>query len=159
MQPDPLELFEASPPFTRTSCRQTPASRNASTIIRIHPLTRQKESSVEIVADESQYRIVLPLTGIDPRSVYVFATPRSLLIEFRFRKMVSHPTIHGFVTENIKQRISREFSLPGEIEQGTTTVAVCGDSLYIAARKSQEEEQRPWSQLVHFDTRASLGCV
>jgi HSP20 family molecular chaperone IbpA len=114
---------------------------------------------IEIAEQTSQYIIVVPLTGIDPRSVYVFATPRSLLVEVRVKRVVSHQIINGFVTESIKERISREFSLPVEIEQGATNVKVRGDSLQITAGKSQEEQQKPWSQLIHFDTRASLGCV
>lgn len=158
---DSTELFEAPAPITRTACRRTLFSRpKASVSIRTRPLAQQEESRViEIAEGMSQYSIVVPLAGIDPRSVYVFATPRSLLIEFRAKRVVSHKMINGFVTESIKQRISREFSLPVEIEQDTTIVKVCGDSLQITAGKSQEEQQKPWSQFIHFDTRASLGCI
>ena len=161
VQPDSTELFEAPAPSTRTAYRRTLRSwPNASVVVRTRPLARQEESgAIEVAEDTLQYIIVVPLAGIDPRSVYVFAMPRSLLIEFRAKRVVSHKMINGFMTESIKQRISREFSLPVEIEQGRTIVKVCGDSLQITARKSQEEQQKPWSQLIHFDTRTSLGCI
>ena len=156
----PVQLFEASTPKALSACRRTPVSRKVAAIIRIGPLAKQEETvAISIAEDTSEYKIVAPLTGIDPRSVYVFATPRSVLIEFRFKRVVSHPMIDGSATETIKERISREFSLPCEIERGTTTVAICGESLQITARKSTQEQQKPWSQFIHFDTRASLGCV
>ena len=157
---DSTELFEAPTPITRIACRRALLSRpKASVFIRTRLLAQQESGAIEIAEDTSQYNIAVPLAGIAPRSVYVFATPRSLLIEFRAKRVVSHKMINGFVTESIKQRISREFSLPVEIEQGTTIVKVCGDSLQITAGKSQEEQQGPWSQFIHFDTRASLGCI
>jgi hypothetical protein len=52
-----------------------------------------------------KYKIIVPLPGIDPRKIYVFATARSLLIEIRFKGIIHDLTR---VTESIDRRISRE---------------------------------------------------
>lgn len=112
---------------------------------------------IEIAEGRSDYEVIVPLSGIDPRKIYVFAKPQSLLIEVRFKSIVHHET--SGITERVQRRISREFLLPAELEAHTTTVRVCGDSLRIRARKSEEDEQASWSEMIHFDTRGSLGCV
>jgi HSP20 family molecular chaperone IbpA len=108
---------------------------------------------IEIAERPSEYEVVLPLIGIDPRNIYVFATPRALLIEIRFKSTVCHALVNAAVTETIDRRIAREFSLPIEIEQGATAVQIQGQILHITARKSPYSEQGSWSELVHFDIR------
>jgi HSP20 family molecular chaperone IbpA len=151
------ESFDGPVPKRRaTSCR-TSIRPNASVIPP--PLTWQDESlPIEIAEGQSEYKVIVPLSGIDPRKIYVFAMPRSLLIEIRFKSSIRHQMINALVTESIDRRISREFTLPIEIAHGATTVQVCGESLHITARKSEHDQQTSWSQLIHFDSRASLGC-
>jgi len=131
---------------------------NVSVIPR--PLVWQHEPPpIEIAEGQSEYKVIVPLSGIDPGKIHVVATPRSLLIEIRLKSSVRHQMTNAVVTESIDRRISREFSLPIEIERGTTTVQVRGEFLQITARKSPHDQQASWSQLIHFDTRASLGCL
>ena len=154
------ESFERPFPKKRAASSRTPIStRSNSSVIR-RPLAWQAEPlPVEIVEGRFKYEVIVPLSGIDPGKIFVFATPRTLLIESRVRSSVPHQMANTVVKESIDQRISREFSLPNDIEQGGTTVEVCGESLHIAARKSDRPQQTSWSQLIHFDTRASLGSV
>lgn len=133
--------------------------RPKGSVIIGRPIVWQEECPwIEIVEVESEYQVIVPLSGIDARNVYVFATARSLLFEIRFKSIIHHQTIKSRVTEKIDQRIVREFSLPVEIERGATTIQVCDASLLITARKSQHGKQTAWSQFVDFDARAFLGC-
>lgn len=108
---------------------------------------------IEIAERPSEYEVALPLKGIDPRNIYVFARPRALLIEIRFKSTVCHGMVNSHVTETIDRRVSREYSLPIEIEQGATKVQIQGQVLYITARKSKYDVQGSWSELVPFDTQ------
>jgi hypothetical protein len=56
--------------------------------------------------------------------------------------------------ESINGQIVREFTLPAEIAQGTTTVRLYEETLQITARKSQQDQRTSWSQLVDFDARS-----
>jgi HSP20 family molecular chaperone IbpA len=152
------ESFEGPVPKRRPASGPTAASVRPSAFV-IHRLVTWRDKSVPIAENQSQYRIIVPLLGIDPRKIHVFVMAHSLLIEIRFKTSVHHQMTNGVVMESINRRILREFNLPIEIEEGTTTVQVCGASLHITARKSGSDRQASWSQLIHFDTRASLGCV
>jgi HSP20 family molecular chaperone IbpA len=154
----------APEPFRGAPSQQTVASRpssickkpNASAITRL--CNEEKEpASIEIIEKEFEYQFSMPLSGIDPRRVYVFVTPHALLIEIRFKNMVLHQAITGAVIESINGQIVREFSLPAEIEQGATTVRLYEGTLQITARKSQQAQRTSWSQLVDFDAKPSLG--
>lgn len=134
-----------------------PRFRQSDPLVRPSPLSirrphiPQDESlPIEITEGQSEYRIMVPLAGIDPRKIYVFATPRSLLIEIRFKSTVCHELAHSLVTETVDKRISRELALPVEIEQGATTARVSDDALHITARKSEREQEISWSQLIDF---------
>jgi HSP20 family molecular chaperone IbpA len=59
----------------------------------------------------------MPLSGIDPRKVFVFAMPRSIVIEVRFRRLTNHKMPMAAVLESIDERVVREFSLPVEMNQ------------------------------------------
>lgn len=154
------ESFERLIPKRQATSRRPPAPvwPNASAIPR--PLPWPDESlPIEIVEGPLGYKLIAPLCGIDPHKIYVFAMPRLLLVEIRYKTSICHELATALVTERIDRRISREFDLPNEIEQGATTVQVCGESLEITVRKTQQDKQASWSQLIHFDTRSSLGCV
>jgi HSP20 family molecular chaperone IbpA len=154
------ESFEGPVPKRRPASGPTAASVRPSAFVIHRSVTwRDKSVPIEIAENQSQYRIIVPLLGIDPRKIHVFVMAHSLLIEIRFKTSVHHQMANGVVMESINRRILREFNLPIEIEEGTTTVQVCGASLHITARKSGSDRQASWSQLIHFDTRASLGCV
>jgi HSP20 family molecular chaperone IbpA len=114
--------------------------------------------AIEIAEGASEYRLRVPLASLDPRKLYVFATPHALLIEIRFKSTLCHSTTNAPVRETIEHRIAREFTLPIEIEHGTTTVRVCGQFLDITAPKSQQAQQTSWSELVHFDARPPSDC-
>jgi HSP20 family molecular chaperone IbpA len=113
------------------------------------PSCRQERLPVEIAENKLAYGLIVPLSGIDPRKIYVLAGPRSLLVEFRMKDNVRHAS--GGVAEKTECRISREFTVPDGIEAHSTTVRVCGDSLQITARKAREAQQGHWSELVRFD--------
>lgn len=124
------------------------------------PLGREEELlPVDVWCEGPEYKLVVPLSGIDPRNVYVFATPHSVLIEIRFKNSLSHESEQGPVIETVERRISRELSLPIGIEERATSVHVCGDCLQITARQAGPEHPASWSELIHFDTRKSLGSV
>jgi HSP20 family molecular chaperone IbpA len=152
------DSFESGCGKTRPRFRRPPRD---SEHFRDSPAHIQQDESlpIEVAEDESEYKIIVSLSGIDPRKIYVFATPRSLLIEIRFKSTIYHDLPRALVTESIDRRISREFSLPIEIVQGATRVQISGDSLHITARKSEREQETSWSQLIHVDTLASLDLA
>jgi HSP20 family molecular chaperone IbpA len=152
-QPAP-ESFERFVRKSRTRYRKTAPARPAG--LQIGPPDIQQDESlpISIAENQSEYSIVVPLAGIDPRKIHVLATPRSLVIEIHSKSTVWHALTRAPVTESIDRRISRELTLPIEIEQGATTVRVTHDSLHITARKSEHNQETSWSQLIHFDTRA-----
>src|SRR6185437_961261 len=148
------ELFEGPVFAKRSVLGRSPLSIRPirTVLIRPSPLACHEEPiPIEIAESKLDYEVIVPLSGIDPRKIYVLAKPRSLLIEARSKSIVRHAT--SDVTERIERRLSREFVLPADIEAHSTTVRVCGDSLRIRARKSENDEQIPWSELIHFDTR------
>jgi HSP20 family molecular chaperone IbpA len=152
-----LESFEMLAPKRESRVREIDNSvRPNPLVIRLPQIPRGESLPIEIAEDELEYRITVPVEGIDPRKIYVFAAPRWLLIEIRFKSSVCHELARALVTESIDRRISRKFALPVEIEKGATTVRVSNGSLYITALKSQCEQETFWSQLIHFDMRASL---
>jgi HSP20 family molecular chaperone IbpA len=134
-------------------CQTGATVRSSRLTIRRPHVAQDKVLGIEVVEDQSEYRILVHLAGIDPRKVYVIATPRSLLIEVRFKTSVCHELANSLVRESIDRRSSRELILPIAIAQGGTRVQVRPDSLLITARKSErEQETPPWSQLLHFET-------
>lgn len=139
------------------ACRKAAAGRPISTEVPRTPAWEDESASIEVTEDETEYNVLVPLSGIDPRKIYVFATPQSLLIEIRSKSTVRHELGRAPAMESIDKRISREFTLPIAIEQGATIVEIRGGSLLIRARKSDVEQPSLWSQLIHFDTRAGLG--
>jgi HSP20 family molecular chaperone IbpA len=151
----------APEPFRGAPSQHTIASRpssicrkpSASAITRLCN-EEEEPASIEIIEKEFEYQLSMPLSGIDPRRVYVFVTPHSLLIEIRFKNRALHQAITGAVIESINGQIVREFTLPAEIAQGTTTVRLYEETLQITARKSQQDQRTSWSQLVDFDARS-----
>jgi HSP20 family molecular chaperone IbpA len=120
---------------------------------------QRAHAPIEFEETHSEYHIIVPLSGIEARNVYVFAMPHSVLIEIRFKDITLHKGIETSVTEETNQRIERELILPAEIEQGKTKIRMHAGSLCITARKAQEGQGTGWSQLVHFDTRALRAAV
>jgi HSP20 family molecular chaperone IbpA len=121
----------------------------------------QSESPpIEVAETQLEYKFIVPLSGIDPRKIYVFAMPRSILIEIHFKSMMHHKTATAGVMETIDQRIVREFNLPAEIEQGAATIRIYGESLLIAARKARRIQSTSWSQLLPVEARGAVmaGC-
>lgn len=123
------------------------------------PVRQTAFAPIEFIELSSEYHIIVPLLGIDARNVYVFAMPYSILIETRLRRVKHHKTIETIVTERTNQRIETELNLPAEIEQGTTTIHVCADSLLITTRKAHQSKGTSWSQLIHFDTKVASPAV
>lgn len=145
------ELFEGS-----VQKRQLPRCAATSVgptghAIPSFPACQHECLPIEIVESESEYKIVMPLSGIDRRKTYLFATSHSLLIEIRFKTSIRHQVNKSMVAESIDRRISREFTFPTEIEHGSTTVQICGESIQITARKSRHNQDASWSQLIEFD--------
>jgi HSP20 family molecular chaperone IbpA len=113
--------------------------------------------AIQIVESETEYGIVVPLSGIDARNVYIFAAPHSVMIEVRLKRSVRHGLMDDTVTETIDQRIERAFGLPAEIERGGTTVRISGESLFITARKAVQSRNTLWSQLIQFDAKLAAA--
>lgn len=148
------ESFEGPVPKRQAGSHRVPIS------VAVRPVFRQCESPpIEITESQSEYKMIVQLSGIDPRHIYIFAMPQSILIEIRFKSLVRHETKKAAVMESIDQRIAREFSLPVEIEQGATTIRTCGESLVVTAQKAKERQETSWSQLIQFDTRVSACCA
>ena len=148
------ESFEGLVPKRQAGSHRVPIS------VAPRPAGRQGESpEIKVAESQSEYKIIVQLSGIDPRHIYVFAMPQSILIEIRFKSLVRHETLKPAVMESIDQRIAREFSLPVEIEQGATTIRTCGESLVVTARKAKERQETSWSQLIQFDMRVSACCA
>jgi len=153
-------LFNESIPKKQAASCQLALSLRSKGLVLLPPIVWNDEPlPIEVAEAESEYSIILPLSGIDPRNIYVFAKPRSLLIEIRWKSSTHHPVSNAHITENVERRISRELNLPTEIEERATTVRISGDFLQVTARKSRHDQQTSWSELIRFDTRASLGCI
>jgi HSP20 family molecular chaperone IbpA len=99
----------------------------------------------------------VPLCGADLRQVYVLAGPHSIVVEIRTRKAIDHA--HAVITEVQDERITREFRLNAEIKEGATALRRIGDELEITCMKADGPEDRIWSELVRFNTRASVGSI
>ena len=116
-------------------------------------------SPINITQTAEALHITLPVNGLDLGGVYVIAAPRNIVIEMRSKNTVSH--LNG-ITEVQDKRIVRELTLNAEIQQGSTHVRRTGDDMEITCLKLQSEpsnDARGWSEIVRFDTRASLGCI
>ena len=108
-------------------------------------------SPAKIEEDGFSYKVSMVLRGISLREIYVIANPRSVLVEFR-RKRVYCRSNGSTVTEYLDQRVSREFQFPGEILRGQTTVLIRHGVLEIIAKKSslinRFNQKVQWSELV-----------
>jgi len=131
-----------------------------SELVKCKRLSLEKDVlPIQVTEDRDEYRILVPMGGIDLRHVYVLATHRSLLIEIRVRKTLQHQGDDPLDAEVEDRRVSRELKLRHPIERRRTVVDTVGDSLRITSLKASEAEENDWSDLVHFDTRTSLGSV
>ena len=140
-------------------CQTSACTRQDPSAIRAPFVWADEVLPADISCERSEYRIVVPLSGIDPRNIYVFANPRSLVVEIRLKSEIHHESGKGPVAETSERRISREFALPTEIEERATIVRVCGECLQIIAREALGEHSTSWSELIQFDTRRSVGSV
>jgi HSP20 family molecular chaperone IbpA len=98
------------------------------------------------------------MTGIDLRQVFVVATPHTLLIEVRDRESVNYEGNGPVFSEIRDRRVSRELRLRHPIEKNVR-LHRNANQLLITCRKTATGEEQSWSELLRFDTRASLGCV
>jgi HSP20 family molecular chaperone IbpA len=131
-----------------------------SEVVKCKPLILETGvPSIQVTEDRDTYRILVPMSGIDLRHVYVLAAPQSLLIEIRVRKTVQHEQDDPVDAEVEDRRVSRELKLRHPIERRRTVVDTVGDLLRITSVKASAAEENMWSDLVHFDTRASLGSL
>jgi HSP20 family molecular chaperone IbpA len=106
------------------------------------------DASAAKVKDEALfYKLRMTLRGIDRREIYVIASPRSVVVEVRRKRVFRSPT-ESAVTECLDQRMSREFHFPDEIIKGETTVVVQGGILEIIVMKSSFDQKSQWSELV-----------
>jgi HSP20 family molecular chaperone IbpA len=125
--------------------RAAPMPRNAG--------WQNNSPSIQVTETPFEYKIVMPLSGIDPRKVFVFAMPRSIVIEVRFRRLTNHKMPMAAVLESIDERVVREFSLPVEIEPNATTCHISGESLVMNAPKAGQSQNTGRSRLIPLDTR------
>jgi len=136
------------------------SSLETSTLIGSQPLVFvTRLPPVKPVENGGEYKILVPTNGIDLRHFYVMATPDSLLIEVRIRNSFKHDGAEPVFSEVQTQRISRELRFRHPIQERGTIVQVRGGALQITCRKAATCEQKPWSEILHFDSRASLGSV
>lgn len=112
---------------------------------------------VRLTETEHELRIKLPLGGLDLRHVYVFASPRCIVVESRSKTSIAHAAVCA--TEVQDERIIRELKLHINIKEGSTRVRILGDELEITCTKAQAADDCHWSESLRLDTRASLGCV
>lgn len=149
----PAETREQSIPKKRPVSSGGASNIQSKTSLAVHTQSivwEDKTLELELIERPSSYALSLPLLGIDPRQVYIQATSNSLLIEFRVKRTMSHNLLEAGFTESIDKRMSVEFTLPREIEQGATAVGVYGGLLEITARKAPRTKQDSWSELVPF---------
>jgi HSP20 family molecular chaperone IbpA len=149
------------------SCRATPkaefpariyTSGNDGGSFDCEPIaTRDLLPPATITETEDTLRILIPLYGVDLRHVYVIATARSIIVEIRMKNRIDHEGVA--MTEVQEQRMIRELKFLTNIEERTTGVRVVRGELEITCTKADSGDDRGWSDLMHFDTRASLGCI
>ena len=120
-------------------------------------ISPQSLAPITITETASQFKILLPLDGIDARKLYIFATQQSILIEVRINRTVRHQRANCQEVQH--QRLTREIRLHKPIEEGATTVSWIGNNLEITCVKATDLADRAWSEFVHLDTRASLGGI
>jgi HSP20 family molecular chaperone IbpA len=109
-----------------------------------------------ITETESQFRILLPLDGIDAQYVSMFATPQAVLVEVRIKNAITHCSAN--CQEIQQERFTRKIKLHNPIKKGATTVRLLGNNLEINCTKATDSGKKGWSELLHLDTRSSLGC-
>ena len=109
------------------------------------------------VADSIRtFRVVVPLDGIDARQVFVFATPFSIVVEIRIKRVLEHP---GPINSEIQRyRITRELRCREGIAKGSTAVRLLGSNLEITGIKASSPDDEDWSEFIQVDTRCSLGA-
>ena len=136
------------------------SSLGTSKLIGSQPLVLLKQlPPVKPNGDGGEYRVLVPTRGIDLRHIYVVATPDSLLIEVRIQNSIKHDEADPVFAEVERHRISRELRFRHPIKERGTIVQVRGGALQITCRKATTSEQKSWSEILHFDSRASLGSV
>lgn len=129
-------------------------------LIPTKPLVLEAQfPAIEPSESNLEYTIMVPTNGIDLRRIYVLAKPDSLFIEVRIRSSLKHQDGDAIVTEIEDQRVSRELRFRQPIEERGTSIEVRGRALQITCRKAMTAEEKSWSELLQFDTRASLGSV
>ncbi|MBV9035367.1 MAG: hypothetical protein JO182_12840 [Acidobacteriaceae bacterium] len=101
--------------------------------------------------------IMVPVAGVDLRQIFILATPDTLLIEFRDRETLKQEGYSPVFSETRDRRVSRELRLRHPIEKGIC-LQIYGSEMRITCRKARTQEE-PWSELLYYNTRASLGCV
>jgi HSP20 family molecular chaperone IbpA len=156
-----IEATQAGRCTTSNLDRRWPdSSLETAKLIGSHPLVFLTQlPPVEPVENGGEYKILVPTNGIDLRHFYVVATPDSLLIEVRIRNSFKHDEPDPVLAEIHNQRISRELRFRHPIEERGTIVQVRGGELQITCRKAATSDDKSWSEILHFDTRASLGSV
>lgn len=156
-----IEATEAGGSTTSSLDRRSrDSSLESSKLIGSQPLVFLTQlPPVEPVENGGEYEILVPTNGIDLRHFYVVATPDALLIEVRIRSSFKHDEADPVFAEIQNQRISRELRFRHPIEERGTMVQVRGGELQITCRKAAISDDKSWSEILHFDTRASLGSV
>lgn len=115
-------------------------------------IDRSECPPIDVKEGQSSFEVILPVEHINPRNIYIFARPHSLLIEIRSKLNIRHPLSSTFAEESIHKQILREISFPVEIDNGATSIQLCGMALRISLKKLQLGEQASCSKLVPFDT-------
>jgi len=121
--------------------------------VECEPLLLHRISPAHEIKDSPcEYKIVVPLPGIERRNVYVFAAPYTISLEIRMKATVEHSSEETRVAERTDQRICREFRFGTQIQARSTKIQFDGDCIQITATKSNLEQQETWSEFVQFTT-------
>jgi hypothetical protein len=89
------------------------------------------------------------------RQVYIFATPRSIVLGLPTKCILKHSG--PIETETQRYRITRELSFRNSIAKGSTAARLSGGSLEIISIKTASMDDDAWSEFIEIDTRSSLG--
>jgi len=145
--------------FLGSSSSDLTGRRARSQTKRIQPFLPGKRLPLAACSETTaEYRVVVPIAGMDLQQLFIVATSQTLLIELRERETVPHEENGPVFSETQERRTSRELRFRCPIEKGVC-LQVHDRELWITCRKASTAEEQSWSEWLRFDTRASLGCI
>lgn len=111
--------------------------------------------AVTVSEGATMITVTVPLDDVDMRQVFVFATPRSILVEVLRKCLLNH--CGPIASEVQRNRITRELKFRCGLAKGTTAARLAGGCLEITSIKAVITGDEAWSEFIQMDTRSSLG--